>query len=253
MPPSSVVSAAASAISAAPLLSSAFIECAVPASVQPTGTAGGGSGSGSSPNVVVHHTSYIYYGWAACSTRQWLATYTIFETCPGTCPVRVVEDPHWVPPNFVVTTVVCDVCETKTQTITCPNALGTAEAIVHGDGITATVVVTPTPEVARPVVVDTCEHPPCVAAEHPVGGGGAGGGAGAGDVAVCAHPPCGVAQTLPLATLVPAASGSRVLVGNPAVTGPNSPLVTAGAAQMGLKMGLALVAGLGMVGVNFLL
>ncbi|KAK5656295.1 hypothetical protein OQA88_4675 [Cercophora sp. LCS_1] len=215
------------------ILTSSFIECEVPASVQPTNTAGGGN----SPNVVVHHTSYIWYGWAACSTRQWLATYTIFETCPGTCPIRVVEDPHWIPPNFVVTTVTCDVCATPTQVITCPNALGTAEAIVHGDGITATVVVTPTPaiEVARPVV---CENPPCIGAPTLP--------------AVCAHPPCAPAA-VPIATLVPAASGSRVLVGNPAVTGPNSPLVTAGAPSLTLKTGLAIAAGLSMAAVNFLL
>ena len=84
---------------------------------------------------------------AACSTAEWIATYTVTETCTG-------DESKWttpaVPANFVVTTVTCDQCAHPTQTITCPNARGTAPAVVVGNGGTATVA--PTEAAAMPAV-----------------------------------------------------------------------------------------------------
>ncbi|KAK4453211.1 hypothetical protein QBC34DRAFT_219268 [Podospora aff. communis PSN243] len=197
-----------------PTLTSAFIECIVPPS-----TAG---------PVVAHYTSYIVLFPAACATRQWMATYTVGEWCPTECDSyhrHRIGHPDFIPPNFVVTTVHCDVCAEKTQTITCPNALGTAEAVIHGDGVTATVVVTPTPEAEAPTL--------------PVGGE--------------AQPPNSLPNAPPAITYGgqgPAASISVVRVGGTPVYGGHTPLVTAGAPTMGLKTGLVLLTSLSLAAFN---
>ncbi|OIW29788.1 hypothetical protein CONLIGDRAFT_680604 [Coniochaeta ligniaria NRRL 30616] len=84
-------------------------------------------------------TSYCVTLPAACPTSEWIATYTITTTCTG-------DEAAWtapaVPPEFEVTTVVCDVCAQKTQTITCPNAEAT-DVSVEGNGVTVTVAPTP--------------------------------------------------------------------------------------------------------------
>ncbi|KAK0727305.1 hypothetical protein B0T26DRAFT_747648 [Lasiosphaeria miniovina] len=80
--------------------------------------------------------SYCVTYHAACKTREWMATYTVHEVGTGD-PARWTQPTP--PPNFVVTTVRCDVCDQKTQTITAPNALGTARVRIEGNGVTATV------------------------------------------------------------------------------------------------------------------
>ncbi|KAK3365968.1 hypothetical protein B0T24DRAFT_597716 [Lasiosphaeria ovina] len=80
--------------------------------------------------------SYCVTYHAACKTREWMATYTVHEVGTGD-PARWTQPTP--PPNFVVTTVRCDVCDQKTQTITVPNALGTARVRIEGDGVTAAV------------------------------------------------------------------------------------------------------------------
>jgi len=219
----------ASAVSAAALplrtLTSSFLECDVPvSSAPPTGAPGG---------VVAHYTSYIVVFPAACATREWIATYTVGEYCPSECDAthrQRIEAPDYIPPNFVVTTVVCDVCAEKTQTITCPNALGTAEAVIHGDGITATVVVTD--EVQPPHYT--------LPASGEVGG----------------HPPNSLPMAPPLGITygaTPGASVSQVRVaGTPAYSG-YQPLVTAGAPRsVGLKIGLVLLTSLSLAAFNML-
>ncbi|KAK1829679.1 hypothetical protein QBC39DRAFT_384002 [Podospora conica] len=113
--------------------------------------------------VNIQQTSYIVVFPAADRTRSWMATYTVSASCPDECSAHAHhDDPDFVPPNFVVTTVDCDVCAVRQQVITCPNALGVAPVTVEGDGITATVVVTDAPAVAtlpvaRPVVEGEAE------------------------------------------------------------------------------------------------
>jgi hypothetical protein len=180
---------------------------------------------------VAHYTSYIVIFPAACATREWLATYTVGEFCPTECDAHHrhrIGEPDFVPPNFVVTTVTCDVCAIKTQTITCPNALGTAEAVIHGDGITATVVVTPTLEAER--------------LPHTLPAGGV------------AQPPNSLPSAPPAITFVgatPGASISAVRVGTPAYSS-QPPLVTAGAPALSLKMGLVLLTSLSLAAFNML-
>ncbi|KAK0651836.1 hypothetical protein B0T16DRAFT_454255 [Cercophora newfieldiana] len=222
---SAVVSDAVSAISAnlspLPTLTSSFLFCD-----QPVNTAG---------PVVAHYTSYILVYPAACATRQWMATYTVGEWCPTECDSHHrhrIGDSDWLPPNFVVTTVTCDVCAEKTQTITCPNALGTAEAVIHGDGITATVVVTPTPEAEAPHYGGQLPHPAGVVAQPPN------------------SLPSGPAITY-AATPGVSASVSAVRVGTPAYSG-HQPLVTAGASTMGLKTGLVVFTSLALAAFNML-
>jgi hypothetical protein len=207
------VSLIAASLSPLPTLTSAFIECDVPPS-----TAG---------PIIAHYTSYIVLFPAACATREWIATYTVGEWCPTECDAHHrgrIGHPDFIPPNFVVTTVHCDVCAEKTQTITCPNALGTAEAVIHGDGVTATVVVTPTPEAEAPTL--------------PVSE---------------AQPPNSLPNGSPAITYAgpgPAASISVVRVGGtPAYSG-HTPLVTAGAPTLGLKTGLVLLTSLSLAAFN---
>ncbi|KAK0635214.1 hypothetical protein B0T17DRAFT_612119 [Bombardia bombarda] len=89
----------------------------------------------------VYTTSYCVTYPAACPTSAWTATYTVVTECTGD-PALFTPPP--TPPNFVVTTVTCPVCDEPTQTITCPNALGTAPVVINGNGITATVTLTST-------------------------------------------------------------------------------------------------------------
>ncbi|KAM7219963.1 hypothetical protein V8F06_004649 [Rhypophila decipiens] len=84
---------------------------------------------------VLFTTTYTVTMPAACPTSAWTATYTISQVCSGDQSAWTVPS---VLPNFDVTTVVCDVCEEATQTITCPNALGTEPAVVNGNGVTMT-------------------------------------------------------------------------------------------------------------------
>ncbi|KAK0720045.1 hypothetical protein B0H67DRAFT_643333 [Lasiosphaeris hirsuta] len=120
----------------------------------------------------VFTTTYCVTYPAADHTKEWLATYTVKETCHGKCHGRPHgehddhgdhSDKDWdknlaIPPNFVVTTVHCPVCEHKTQTITCPNASGTGNAIIHGNGVTVTVKPTPAPEHGRRPDHDGPDH-----------------------------------------------------------------------------------------------
>lgn len=106
------------------LLTAEFLECTPYTSV---------------PTSTVFVTEYCVTLPAACPTSEWIATYTITTTCTG-------DKSQWtapaVPPEFEVTTVVCDVCAHKTQTITCPNAEAT-NVVVAGNGVTVTVAPTP--------------------------------------------------------------------------------------------------------------
>jgi len=212
-------------------LTSSFLDCRIPVAT---------------PGVVVHHTSYVVAFPAACATREWIATYTILESCPHECAAHNPHAQHdghpdFVPPNFVVTTVVCDVCAVKTQTITCPNALGTAPAVIHGDGITATVVVRPTPEVDPPVSL-TLPLP---------GTPPSGPGAENTHAPNAGSPPANT--YFGGATPAPGASLTKVLVGGTPSYGGNSPVITAGAPRsLGLKSGLVLLTSLTFAAVNML-
>ncbi|KAI1663098.1 hypothetical protein F4813DRAFT_384665 [Daldinia decipiens] len=80
---------------------------------------------------------------AACETGQWMATYTVTETCTGK-PSDYV--PSVIPPGFVVTTVSCPVCHPATAIeITCPGVQPTGYPTVGitGNGVTATITATP--------------------------------------------------------------------------------------------------------------
>ncbi|KAF3063918.1 hypothetical protein GL218_02309 [Daldinia childiae] len=80
---------------------------------------------------------------AACETGQWMATYTVTETCTGK-PSDYV--PSVIPPGFVVTTVSCPVCQPATAIeITCPGVQPTGYPTVGitGNGVTATITATP--------------------------------------------------------------------------------------------------------------
>ncbi|KAI1092352.1 hypothetical protein F5B19DRAFT_213466 [Rostrohypoxylon terebratum] len=83
---------------------------------------------------------------AACETSQWLATYTITETCAGK-PTDYVTPT--IPPGFVVTTVACHACKPTTEIeITCPGAQPTGTWVptvsITGNGVTATITAYPT-------------------------------------------------------------------------------------------------------------
>ncbi|KAI1630643.1 hypothetical protein F4809DRAFT_256556 [Biscogniauxia mediterranea] len=92
---------------------------------------------------------------AACETSQWMATYTITETCAGN-PADYVT--AVVPPGFVVTTVSCPSCNPNEIEITCPGAqptgMGKPTVAIGGNGVTATITATPiaaTPIAATPI------------------------------------------------------------------------------------------------------
>ncbi|KAI1391265.1 uncharacterized protein F4822DRAFT_180044 [Hypoxylon trugodes] len=96
---------------------------------------------------------------AACETSQWMATYTITETCSGK-PADYVTPT--IPPGFVVTTVACHACEPHEIEITCPGALptgvGRPSFSITGNGVTATIT-------AAPHVPHGSPHP----VPHPIG------------------------------------------------------------------------------------
>jgi hypothetical protein len=81
---------------------------------------------------------------AACPTSQWMATYTITETCTGS-PAEYTQPA--IPAGFVVTTVTCDSCKPTSEiVITCPGAQPTGvlpTVYIEGNGVTATVAPTP--------------------------------------------------------------------------------------------------------------
>ncbi|KAI1464632.1 uncharacterized protein F4812DRAFT_161369 [Daldinia caldariorum] len=97
-----------------------------------------------SPVTQTHYTTvYETVLPAACETGQWMATYTVTETCTGK-PSDYV--PSVIPPGFVVTTVSCPVCHPATAIeITCPGIQPTGYPTVGitGNGVTATVTATP--------------------------------------------------------------------------------------------------------------
>lgn len=220
-------------------MTSSFLDCSVPSATiggppRPTGPPSW-PGPGR-PIIQVHHTSYIIVFPAADRTRSWMATYTVSASCPDECSRHHNHgSPNFIPPNFVVTTVACDVCAVRQQVITCPNALGVAPVTIEGDGITATVVVTDAPEemsmtaavaaptlpVARPVIDGEpgLEDPPL--------------GTTSEDDDDDSFGPVG---TLPV---LPAPGSSRT-------AGSFSPVVTAAAPRaINLKQGLTLFMGLG--------
>lgn len=230
-------------------MTSSFLDCRVPSATiggpprpRPTGPPGW-PGPGR-PIIEVHHTSYIIVFPAADRTRSWMATYTVSASCPDECSRHHNPGaPNFIPPNFVVTTVACDVCAVRQQVITCPNALGVAPVTIQGDGITATAVVTDTPEmsltaavaaptlpVARPVIdgEPDLEDPPLGTTSED--------GDEAEDEGDDSFGPVG---TLPVAP-APGAGSSRTL-------GSFSPVVTAAAPPraINLKQGLTLFMGLG--------
>lgn len=223
-------------------MTSSFLDCSVPSAtiggpIRPTGRPGW-PGPGR-PIIEVHHTSYIIVFPAADRTRSWMATYTVSASCPDECSRHHNHGaPDFIPPNFVVTTVACDVCAVRQQIITCPNALGVAPVTIEGDGITATVVVTdalsemsmtaavaaPTLPVARPVIEGEpdLEDPPV--------------GTTAEDDDEEDDDSFGPVGTLPV---IPAPGSSRT-------AGSFSPVVTAAAPRaINLKQGLTLFMGLG--------
>ncbi|KAI0119128.1 hypothetical protein F4814DRAFT_228011 [Daldinia grandis] len=97
-----------------------------------------------SPVTQTHYTTvYETVMPAACETGQWMATYTVTETCTGK-PSDYV--PSVIPPGFVVTTVSCPACHPATAIeITCPGVQPTGYPTVGitGNGVTATITATP--------------------------------------------------------------------------------------------------------------
>ncbi|KAK8067146.1 hypothetical protein PG997_013893 [Apiospora hydei] len=95
----------------------------------------------------VFTTVYSTVLQAACPTSQWMATYTITETCTGN---QAAYTPAAIPPGFVVTTVKCDACKpTSDVVITCPGLQPTLPpgalptVTVQGNGVTASVTASP--------------------------------------------------------------------------------------------------------------
>lgn len=87
----------------------------------------------------IHTTSYCVTYPLPCTRDDPChpATYTVKEKCwDGKC--RHHKDGDLIP-GFAVTTFHCDHCKHPTQTITCPNAAATGDAIIWGDGITVTI------------------------------------------------------------------------------------------------------------------
>jgi len=185
------------------LLTAEFLECTPYTSV---------------PTSTVFVTSYCVTLPAACPTSEWIATYTVTTTCTG-------DKAHWtapaVPPEFEVTTVVCDVCAHKTQVITCPNAEAT-NVVVAGNGVTVTVA--PTPGAANTAAG---------AAQTGAAGAAAGGAGGA------AAAPTVTAVNAPTATGTGSASSSGY--------------VTVAGAPLSMKKSLGLMAGLALVAGQFLM
>ncbi|KAI0883328.1 uncharacterized protein GGS22DRAFT_168432 [Annulohypoxylon maeteangense] len=141
---------------------------------------------------------------AACETSQWLATYTITETCIGK-PTDYVTPT--MPPGFVVTTVACHACKPATEIeITCPGAQPTGTWVptvsITGNGVTATITAYPTstptthtrtvPAVPTHTVVGSCSGPgPCPGSGSGTGSGsGSGSGSGTGSGPSCHGPSC---------------------------------------------------------------
>ncbi|KAM7208744.1 hypothetical protein V8F20_000907 [Naviculisporaceae sp. PSN 640] len=123
-----------------PLITSAFLSCdsplptTLPQTPEDIAAIQSGLALGS-----LFTTTYEVVLPAACPTSAWTATYTISQVCSGEPSAWTIPS---VLPNFDVTTVICDVCEEATQTITCPNALGTEPAVINGNGVTMTAVPT---------------------------------------------------------------------------------------------------------------
>ncbi|KAI0597984.1 hypothetical protein F4775DRAFT_202861 [Biscogniauxia sp. FL1348] len=131
---------------------------------------------------------------AACETSQWMATYTITETCAGS-PADYVT--AVIPPGFVVTTVSCPSCNPDEIEITCPGAqptgMGKPTVAIGGNGVTATITATPivatpvaaTPTAASPIGAPGMSSAPAAATGAPapvvtaiVGQAGIGGSVG---------------------------------------------------------------------------
>ncbi|KAI1115782.1 hypothetical protein F5Y14DRAFT_103927 [Nemania sp. NC0429] len=112
---------------------------------------------------------------AACETSQWMATYTVTQTCTGKKSDFVTPT---MPPGFVVTTVSCAVCAESEIEITCPGAyptgMGKQTVEIGGNGITATITASPTPAKSRMYPVAT----PTKTVTVSVHGGGSGSGSG---------------------------------------------------------------------------
>jgi len=175
-------------------------------------------------------TSYCVTLPAACPTSEWIATYTIETTCTG-------DRGHWtapaIPPQFGVTTVVCDVCAHQTQTITCPNAAAT-DITVYGNGVTVTVLPTPGPGYTVPGVpvqtVTPCNGANCPAPAPPV----------------CVGPGCPAPA--------PGSPTSITVVQTPTyVPGQPTNYVTVAGAPLSMKKSLGLMAGLALVAGQFLM
>ncbi|KAI1192060.1 hypothetical protein F5B17DRAFT_128504 [Nemania serpens] len=135
---------------------------------------------------------------AACETSQWMATYTVTETCAGHKSDYVTPT---IPPGFVVTTVSCAVCAESEIEITCPGAyptgMGKQTVEIGGNGVTATITASPTPAKSRTHALTT----PTKVVTQPVNGGmggGIGSGSGSGNPGSMAnngtmsHPPVAV-------------------------------------------------------------
>ncbi|KAK3685566.1 hypothetical protein B0T22DRAFT_222014 [Podospora appendiculata] len=190
-------------------------------------------------------TTYCVTAPAADSTTAWTATYTVTIATEG-----LKENWHTpaTPPNFVVTTVVCPVCDEPTQTITCPNALGAKKAVINGNGITATI--TPTPVAGGHFGAPGEAYAGPGFALPSAGGPGAFPGSGSGGAA---SSPAGGAGSDSAAGS--GAAGAHPAGGAPgaASTGSHDGYVTAGASpSMNLKQGMLLLAGFAFAG-NLLL
>ncbi|KAB5563190.1 hypothetical protein GE09DRAFT_1219760 [Coniochaeta sp. 2T2.1] len=239
------------------LLTAEFLECTPYASVGPATTVLATS--------TVFLTSYTVTLPAACPTSEWEATYTITTTCTG-------DRAHWtapaVPPEFAVTTVVCDVCAHKTQTITCPNA-GATNVEVGGNGVTVTVAPTPAPTAAPAAPANTgapaagggapaapgAGAPPAAESGAPAAGGGAPAASG-GAAAAPGAPPAAEsgAPAAGGAGAAPAPGAPTVTpINPPAATGTGADFVTVAGAPLSMKRSLGLMAGLALVAGQFLM
>ncbi|KAI1165267.1 hypothetical protein F5B18DRAFT_209092 [Nemania serpens] len=130
---------------------------------------------------------------AACETSQWLATYTVTETCSGKKSDYVTPT---MPPGFVVTTVSCAVCAESEIEITCPGAyltgMGKQTVEIGGNGVTATVTASPTPAKSRFHAVATPTKGATPPANEGMGSGSGSGGKGGANNDTTSRPPVAV-------------------------------------------------------------
>ncbi|KAI1498476.1 hypothetical protein F5X99DRAFT_393293 [Biscogniauxia marginata] len=195
---------------------------------------------------------------AACETSQWMATYTITETCAGN-PADYVT--AVVPPGFVVTTVSCPACNPNEIEITCPGAqptgMGMQTVAIGGNGVTATITASPTaapgfggfpaaPTGAVVPPVATIGNPSCPGCTSGMGGSS---GANSSNVSSSSSGSSGSSGS----NSVGGESGMGNKGGNGTASTTSTPPLAFAAGASSLTRNLALISGLALVAGHFFL